>query len=200
MQVFHSPTSSKEEIAAAGEEFILALYNGSKSKSLDEFRPLQYKRTVGRSRLDSSFDFRTLPPTSAAAEPHSFRVYLQVCIPSSLVVILLFRSLTSVFSTQVQEWLLNYLPATEWGWEADASGEFLLPIPCNRPPAPEFILKLIRCGCQKGCERGCECRRAGLPCTQMCFHCGGIDCSNNGSSSVDSENSEENPDDPAENL
>lgn len=78
MKVFYQPNASKAAIAAAGEEFILAVYNGSKCRTLDELRVLQYKKTVGKQKLDQKFDFRTLAPTSKAAEQHSFRVYLQV--------------------------------------------------------------------------------------------------------------------------
>lgn len=78
MKVFYDPEATRDEISSAGEAFILALYNGSKFKSLDEFRVIYYKRTVGRQSLDDKFDFRSLPPTSNAAIPQSHRVHLQV--------------------------------------------------------------------------------------------------------------------------
>ena len=78
MKIFYKGGASISEIAAAGEEFILAMYNGLRCKTLDELRVLQYKRTVGKQKLDDTFDFRTLPPSSSGAEPHSQRVYLQV--------------------------------------------------------------------------------------------------------------------------
>lgn len=105
-------------------------------------------------------------------------------------------SLTFLFALflQVQDWFDNSLPPTEWGWVEQDGGQLLLPVPCLRAPAPEFILKLVRCGCQKGCERNCECRRAGLPCTVMCAHCSGVDCSNPERAPENSQ--EDNPDDP----
>lgn len=78
MKVFYNPNASKKEIAQAGEEFILALYNGSKFKTLNEFRLSQYRKLVGKQKLDQKFDFRTLAPTSGTAEQKSYRVYLQV--------------------------------------------------------------------------------------------------------------------------
>lgn len=85
MKVFYKPGASKEEISQAGEEFILALYNGSKFKTLNEFRVSQYRTLVGKQKLDQKFDFRILAPTSGTAEQKSYRVYLQVRIAPHLV-------------------------------------------------------------------------------------------------------------------
>jgi len=94
-----------------------------------------------------------LPPTSAAAREHSFRVYLQV-----------------------QQWLGFELPPTKWGWEL-TNGQ-LQPVLTRIPPAPEHLLNLISCSCKTGCERSCGCKKTGLFCTILCGYCHGDGCSN----------------------
>ena len=65
-----------------------------------------------------------MPPTSDAAKYHSFRVYYQ---------------------TQV--WLGNIdIRAEEWGW--NRNGKHLIPCTMDKIPAPDTLLKVIRCKCK----------------------------------------------------
>ena len=96
-----------------------------------------------------------LPPTSDAAKYHSYRAYYQV-----------------------QQWLGNELPPTEWGWTRISQNENLVPVVKDKPAAPQKVLKLISCGCKQGCNRNCKCRKAGLLCTPLCSGCNGTDCTN----------------------
>jgi len=94
-----------------------------------------------------------LPPTSAAAREHSFRVYHQVQQRSGVE-----------------------LPPTEWGWEL-INGQ-LQPVLTRQLPAPEKLLTLISCNCKSGCERFCDCKMSGLFYTTLCGDFYGNGCSN----------------------
>lgn len=152
MKPFYQQDSTKEAVKAAGEKFILKLY-GSNSKSLDELRYFMYNRIVANKKLDTSFHLASLPPTSAAAEQHSYRVYFQI-----------------------QEWLGNSFDPTEWGW-CMKSGS-LRPVPTTKEAAPTELLHLISCNCKQGCTNRCKCVRSGLLCSAMCGQCEGTTCSN----------------------
>ena len=151
VQVFNDPQASKNAVAAAGEAFLCVVYGGKIDDNLD------VKRNFAKQKVCAKFDLATLPPTSAAARQHSFRVY-----------------------HQVQQWRGVALNPTDWGWR-QKDGR-LTPLPTLREPAPESLLNLITCNCRSGCERNCECRRSGLPCTSMCGFCAGHGCSNHDTS------------------
>lgn len=153
VSVFDNPAASKDEVAKAGEVFLLSVYGADKTQTLDKYRFYAYKRTVAKMSLKSEFQLSTLPPTSDAARWHSFRVFLQV-----------------------QNWHGNHLSPVEWGWESCGTG--LKAIPSIKPPAPDDLLHLVSCNCRKGCRHQCECRRAGLSCSSMCGQCRGAGCEN----------------------
>ena len=155
LSIFETSGQNKEEIQKAGEKIIILLY-GFQSESitsLDKLRHIIYKRNMKRTRLSSSFKLESLPPTSAAAKQHSFRVY-----------------------HTTQSWKGNLLNATDWGWRL-TNGQ-LQPIETDEPIAPNNLLKMVSCACKKGCGRACGCRKMGLDCSPMCTHCEGRECSN----------------------
>lgn len=154
VRLFYEPSVTPDEIASVGDDFLLALYNGKKCKSLNELRYLLYcKLATSKQNKRDPFDLSSLPPTSDSGRQHFFRVYLQV-----------------------QQWLGNNLDATNWGWKM--KNGHLIPITCIMAPAPEELLNLISCNCKKGCQRACQCRSTGLHCSSMCGHCRGDGCSN----------------------
>lgn len=153
VKIFNMPGAIRSDLEAAGENFLLHLYGDRRCKTLNELRYFTLHKKVARQKVSASFDLASLPPTSEASSLHFLRVYLQV-----------------------QQWLGNQLPPTEWGW-CLLQGN-LLPIPSNRPPAPEHLLQLITCNCKNNCSKKCDCRLAGLACSTMCSHCRGIDCMN----------------------
>ena len=62
----------------------------------------------------------------------------------------------------------NLPSPTDFGWEVDnASGSFI-PKRCLHQPAPESVLKLIRCWCKTGCGKACGCFKNNNPCTEIC--------------------------------
>lgn len=153
LDVFENSGSSKDNIARAGEEFLLKLYGARRVDTLDKYRYTCYNRSISSSSVSSSFKLQSLPPTSAAAAQHSFRTYLTV-----------------------QQWKGNQLDPTEWGWRIQDN--MMVPVETDQHVAPDSILKLVSCGCKGGCGRACGCRKLGLHCTPMCSQCEGQTCTN----------------------
>lgn len=153
IMTFNASVVHREQIKKAGEDFILSLYGCSNSNSLDESRYATYLKAVARMSLKSKFNMASLPPTSAAAEQHSYRTYYQV-----------------------QKWLGNKdVNPVEWGWSL-ANGT-LYPLHSTKPPAPEEVIKLVSCNCKVSCKNNCSCVKASLDCTAMCGVCRGC-CTN----------------------
>ncbi len=130
----------------------MSLYSGSKKgDTLDQLRLQKCCRKVSSST--TSVQPQTLPPTSAAARYHSFRVY-----------------------HQVQTWRGFDQPPTDWGWKL--SGSNLIPVMADRDVAPKELLEVIRCSCKTGCSQmNCPCCKADLNCSPACAECRGI-CTN----------------------
>ena len=152
VKIFNQKDASKQTIKDAGERFILKLY-GSNSKSLNQLRYFMYNRIVAKKDLNTSFQLASLPPTSATAEQHSYRVYLQI-----------------------QEWLGNSLDPRNWGWSMIRGS--LKPVPTTKEAAPAELLNLISCSCKRECTKRCKCVQSGLLCSAMCGGCEGTTCNN----------------------
>ena len=59
------------------------------------------------------------------------------------------------------------IPSPEnYGWEK--SDNIWFPVMTRLLPAPEAIIQLVKCGCA---SNRCQCRRNGLPCTDLCSCC-----------------------------
>ena len=154
LDVFQRCDVSHDEIARAGELFLLKLYGATDAcNSLDKLRYVLYMKKI--SKASSTFQLQSLPPTSAAAKYHSYRAYYAV-----------------------QEWLGNATDVmpTEWGWKLP--GGVLSPVLTDRPVASESVLLIVSCGCKINCGKKCKCRRARLYCAPMCSSCIGQTCSN----------------------
>ncbi|GFN73858.1 hypothetical protein PoB_000036400 [Plakobranchus ocellatus] len=64
-----------------------------------------------------------------------------------------------------------------WGWQL-SSGR-LDPCTTDLPPAPQLLLKMIRCNCKSDCRsKRCTCRKHGLKCSLACGECKRIGCLN----------------------
>jgi hypothetical protein len=74
--VFSDVTSSKEQIATAGEKALVCLYHGNQDDSLNSLRHKRFCEKVTSS--NTHIQPQSLPPTSAAAKFHSYRVFLQI--------------------------------------------------------------------------------------------------------------------------
>lgn len=162
VKIFNQKNASKFEIAKAGEKFILVLYGNEKCPTLDDLRFQMYRKKISTLDLHSKFDLTTLPPTTAAAMQHSYRVYYQV-----------------------QTWMGEILNPTDWGWHINEGA--LLPTQTLKPPAPENLLKLMFCQCKANCTSQCECKRSDLSCSALCGHCEGVTCENSRTNTMEIE-------------
>jgi len=135
-----------------------------------------YARTIGKQSVTATLDLASLPPTSSASKPHSFRNFLQVIALNSWDFFLyaLLKNLDPCLA-QVQERLCNPLPPTKWGWK-NVGGNLLLVL-TTLPPAPEDLSQLFSCSCKKGCFSQCSCQSV-LHCTLICATCQGTSRNN----------------------
>lgn len=164
LYIFNNPSSMKPDIVRAGEKITLALYKAPRTvTSLNQFRFISFNKFVGQS--NQAVILSRLPPTCAALEQHSYRVF-----------------------QQIHSWRGENLKPNEWGWKTIS--QILVPIPTTEIPAPTFILQLISCGCKKGCGKRCGCAKVGLKCSTMCSNCHGQGCLN---SVLEEELPEDNP-------
>ena len=147
-------SASKEDIAVAGEEALITLYNGKCEICLDSLRYKHYCSKVASNT--THVQPHTLPPTSAAAKYHSFCVYYQI-----------------------QQWKgreVALLPQ-DWGWK-ESDGK-LMPVTTDLDPAPIDLLRVVRCNCQTDCNTlRCSCKKHGLTCSISCGNCRGSGCVN----------------------
>ena len=69
----------------------------------------------------------------------------------------------------------------DWVWRLE--GFSLVPAMTDPEPAPDQLLKVIRCNCQATSKnlcsgKQCSCRSNGLKCRVACGDCRGIECQN----------------------
>ena len=142
-EIFNSVESSHKAIETAGEKVLVAVYNG-KDESHNSLRHKKFIEKLATST--SHIEPKNLPPTAAAAKFHSYRIFLQIC-----------------------QWkdLACDLEPSLWGWAQTVGG--LFPITTDLPPAPEDLLKIIRCNCTTDCSSGsCSCQKYGMKCSLAC--------------------------------
>jgi len=158
--VIGSNTATRDAVADAGSKLLVMLYGGRSQDTLDLLR---YNTYMSMCALRSArLAPERLPPTERAAFYHCLRVHLQVVQWSSL--------------------MSEAINAVEWGWQVDDGS--LKPIPTDQKPAPDDLLKFIKCSCksetrnQCGENSNCTCRKNGLPCVPACGNCRGDSCSN----------------------
>lgn len=152
--VFSKANRRAQDIRDAGEKAFVCLYGGRQNEGLDIIRIGKFGSKVAKSR--AIVQVQNLPPTPDAAKYHSYRVYYQV-----------------------QEWMGNAaaMNPESWGWTLQ-NGR-LEARTMDSQPAPEFLLKVIRCQCKGNCgNQRCSCRKHGLQCSSSCTQCKGINCTN----------------------
>ena len=155
--VIASATATPDDVASAGIKLLVLLYGGTMSDTLNSLRFSKYMQKISTSPVLPE----KLPPTERAGFYHSLRVHLQVMQWATL-------------NTSVME-------ATDWGWKLE--GKMLMPIPTDLEPAPEDLLKVIRCNCKRTSVNQCvtnmcTCRKNGLHCISACGGCHGESCGN----------------------
>ena len=148
---FYDSDVSSEEVIGAGEKLLLMIF-GAKEKTLNKLRFSKFCHKVATS--NAAVTPESLCPTSDVAGLHSLRVY-----------------------HQVQAWMGNDIPALNWGWYMRKDNH-LMPVMMSLPPAPQSLLKVIRCTCTTDCQGRCTCYKFQLKCTCMCSNCKGVSCLN----------------------
>lgn len=152
---FMKKNASKEEVAAAGEKAIVALYGGTNDVSLNVLRYQIFQKKVAVAKIFVHPE--DLPPTSAAAKFHSYRAYYQV-----------------------QCWMgsqTENLSALDWGWFMQDG--LLKPVTTDLAAAPQNVLQVVKCGCKTMCRTlKCSCRKNGIECNAACTGCKGLHCTN----------------------
>ena len=132
-------------------------YKGRLSDSLTTLRHAKFMEMV---TSQSELKPASLPPTERSAFFHALRVHLQVA--------------------QWKHLDLECLSPEEWGWKENSQGTYE-PVKTDLPPAPDCLLKYIRCKCKSENSCGnlkCSCRKNGLFCVAACTHCRGDACQN----------------------
>ena len=154
-KVFDAQSAFAEDVVVAGEQALVCLYNGKPAERLDSLRYTRFCEKVVTKT--SHIQPQTLPPTSAAAKYHSLRVYFQI-----------------------QQWKGSgvVLTPVELGVERE-SEEGLKRVQTDLPPAPDELLRMIRCNCQTDCSTlRCTCKKHNVKCSPACGNCRGSDCIN----------------------
>lgn len=145
--------SGPDQIATTGEKALLVLYGGKLDGNLNKLRYQKFCEKTAAKTIQLQSE--VLPPTSASAKYHSYRVYLQV---------------------QVWKGCTTIRP-TDWGWKM-VQGH-LLPVSTDVPAAADILLRVIHCGCTGDCSSArCTCKKSNLECSPACTQCHGTDCSN----------------------
>ena len=146
IDIFYSRDLTAQEVKYAGEQLFLLLLNCKAYTSLDEARYKVLDQQIQSSSIDITCT--QLPPSSGAAEQHSYRVFYQI-----------------------QQWDEVNLNALEWGWKLK-NGDQHFPVTTNVAIAPKELLNNVRRSCAKtGCGTSCSCRKADLPCGTVCIKC-----------------------------
>ena len=156
-KTFYKSDASTHEIGEASIEIMGILFSNRKTPAdwnLAQIRRFKYDELVSSTK--TLVDPARLPPTERASYFHGLRVYHQMKVWINL--------------SKVD------LTPTDWGWEIK-DGK-MVPIKTDMPPAPESLLKIIRCACKKECSTRCSCKRAGLKCAASCRECHGLNCQN----------------------
>ena len=156
---FGNFTSEQSQIGHAGCEIFKNMYGGKLHDTLTTLRHAKFMESVTTTL--SPLEPSLLPPTQRAAYYHSLRVHLQVC--------------------QWKHFDLHCLKPDEWGWYFQT--DILLPSKTDLGPAPEILLKYVRCKYQTSSKNTCgtlvcTCRKNGLKCVASCGDCRGRDCKN----------------------
>ena len=151
------PHASPEKVGAAGSKVFCYMYGDKHGNDLASLRYMKFQ-TMLTEKMKVVIE--KLPPSERAAHFHSLRAHFQICVWS-----------------QLDE---KALDPTEWGWKC--VNDVMEPITTDLPPAPENILRHIRCKCKSLKNRCgsslCSCRKNGLTCVAICGGCHGENCKN----------------------
>lgn len=133
---------------------MLLLYD---SRSLECTDKLRHQMLIAKVTTAKSFVTpERLPPTDSSTKYHSYRTYLQINIWKDIK---------------------EKMKPEDWGWYIKNNSYY--PILGDLPPAPDYLLNMIRCTCTKNCTTlRCGCKRNGLSYSTACGTCQNNGCEN----------------------
>ena len=134
-KIFCTPNADQVTVETTGCTAMVSIFKGIQSESLVSLRYSILCRKVSTAKTFVKPE--RLPPTPSATNLHARRAYLQV-----------------------MQWLdkCDDMDPTEWGWIIQ-DGKFV-PIMMDISPAPDQLLKMIRCSCSARCNTlKCSCKR-----------------------------------------
>lgn len=152
------------DVIEQATSFISACYGQHGCKQMSETRVKVWASKASTGSVTAP-NLRILPPTTAAFLENVKRAHFQASI---------WRSVTKPE--------LTTLDPVEYGWSKDEANKSLVPVavPEGIAYAPEYILKLVKCGCTKltPCKSSkCSCYSSRLTCTLFCA-CSDLECNN----------------------
>ena len=132
-----------EDIIKQATAFICRCYNVNGATTMTEARIKAWTAKTGRKTATKVPKLCSLPPTSEVFEENVKRAHFQCAI----------------WRKALQE--PPNLDPTEYGWFRDEEAKSLQPVtlPLSKPPAPDYILRLVCCSCTS--ERLCHSSRCG---------------------------------------
>ena len=139
----HEPT---EAVMRGCEEFLCSMFcpSGVSIGQAKRLRWCLFKQLKDEEGVDK------LPPTQGAWVEHIRRAHIQCHM-------------------WLQDLVLNpsSLDPLSMGWKIQDNK--YLPILSQIPPAPDAVLQLVRCTCEKSqCSKRCSCRSNNVVCTELC--------------------------------
>ena len=168
------PNTTKEEVGSAGIKLFVHLYGGKQTDCLNSLRHAKFMEMAS---CGKTLEPERLPPTERAAFFHSLRVHHQV---------ISWKELSN-----------EELDPLQWGWKLNE--KMLMPIMTDLDPAPDNMLKFIRCKCKVSSRNPCgtnvcSCRKNGLKFVPACGDCRGETCNNSEQDLEEILDSDENED------
>ena len=119
-EVLGKAGATSPDVLAAGLQLLVIIYGGKPDETLNHLRYCRYMSMIASCMTPNA---SRLTPTENAAKYHIYRAHCQVVFWSTLGYV--------------------RLNPEEWGWSL-VEGCFM-PISTDLPPAPENLLKIIRC-------------------------------------------------------
>ncbi|GBM95962.1 hypothetical protein AVEN_146469-1 [Araneus ventricosus] len=145
VNIFRDENACPDDIDEAGQKVLIALYGGKNRE--ETFDYLRFK-LFQKSLVKNNFNLASFPPITAAAREPFLRVYLHV-----------------------QLWSRFAKSSLDWGWKETKHG--LFSVATHKKPDPPPLLSMISCKCAKWYNLTCTCRKAGMKCSTVCYHCKG---------------------------
>ena len=133
-----------EDVLLKIEEFVCRIYAPkSELKTVSELRWAMFKKNQSTSE--------SLPPTRDALRLAILRAHYQYMIWANDI---------------ISNPLIPSSCECGWKWEEDKWIEVMM----TKPPAPEAVLSLVKCNCDKTkcANNHCSCRKVKLNCTELC--------------------------------